>query len=165
MVMGKRSTAAVEQSIKWRIIEALDTGNGAGTVTLTRYALPNVREERLGHLTLDEQTALAVLVAHLRQRYGDDLLRVTLYGSKSRGDFDAESDLDVLVVVRAQDYWGCWREITDLTSQLLLETGVNISALVRDETRYQWWKTHHAPIYNSIRRDGVDLFPSFSPFP
>ena len=68
----------------------------------------------------------------------------------------------MLVVVRAKDYWNCWREITDLTTQLLLETGVNLSALVRDETRYQWWAVHHAPIYNSIQREGVEVWTRHS---
>jgi predicted nucleotidyltransferase len=125
-------------------------------MTLTSRA---VREEtlaeRLPYLTPDERAGLVALVDRLRQRYGDDLLRVVLFGSKARGDFDDESDLDVLVVVRNDDYWGCWREITDLTTRLLLETGVNISALVRDEVSYQWWVSHRAPIYNSIQREGV----------
>ncbi len=127
-------------------------------MTLTSRA---VREEtlaeRLPYLTSNERAGLVALVDCLRQRYGDDLLRVVLFGSKARGNFDAESDLDVLVVVRNDDYWGCWREITDLTTRLLLETGVNISALVRDEVSYQWWVSHRAPIYNSIQREGVEV--------
>lgn len=119
------------------------------TTTLETSSLP---------LTPGERAGLMTFIARLQQRYGDDLLRVVLFGSKARGDFDAESDLDVLVVVRDGDYWQRWYEITDLTTQLLLETGVNISALVRDEARYQWWVTHHAPIYHSIHRDGVELW-------
>jgi predicted nucleotidyltransferase len=114
--------------------------------------------DRLRHLTPGERAALETFVARLRQRYGDDLLRVVLFGSKARGNCDDESDLDVLVVLHGQDYWDCWREITDLTTWLLLETGVNISALVRDQAGYRWWATHHAPIYNSIRRDGVEIW-------
>ena len=109
-------------------------------------------------LTPDEQAGVESFVAHLRQRYGDELLRVVLFGSKARGDSDAESDLDVLVVLQGDGTWDRLREITDLTTRLLLETGVNISALVRDETCYQWWASHHAPISNSIQRDGVGLF-------
>ena len=121
-------------------------------------AQPNARTERLMHLPPAEREALTHFVSWLRQRYGDDLLSVVLFGSKARGDFDDESDLDVLVVLRTDDYWQCWREITDLTSWLLLETGVNISALARDEATHQWWADHRAPIYNSIEQDGVDLW-------
>jgi uncharacterized protein len=125
-------------------------------VTATSHVMPeNGLVERLSP---SERAALTAFINHLRQRYGDGLLRMVLFGSKARGDFDSESDLDVLVVMREQDDWRCRDEITDLTSRLPLDTGVNISALVRDETRYGWLATHHAPIYNSIQRDGVELW-------
>ncbi len=112
----------------------------------------------LSSLQPNERAGLAAFIEQLRARYGDDLLRVVLFGSKARGDFDVESDVDVLVVLREKDHWKRWDEITDLTSQLLLETGANISALVCDVARYRWWAEHRAPIYNSIQRDGVDLW-------
>jgi uncharacterized protein len=134
-------------------------------VTATSHAIPeNALVERLSP---GERAALTAFIDYLRQRYGDGLLRVVLFGSKARGDFDSESDLDVLVVMRGQDDWRFWEEITDLPTRLLLDTGVNISALVRGEARYQWLATHHAPIYNSIQRDGVELWtmPSESSLP
>ncbi len=121
-------------------------------------AMADVISQRLPRLAPNERTALLQFALWLHHHYGNDLLRVALFGSKARGDFDAESDLDVLVILRTSDYWQCWREITDLTSRLLLASGVNISALVRDEATYQWWLAHHAPIYNSLQQDGVDLW-------
>jgi len=109
-------------------------------------------------LRSDERVGLAAFVERLRQRYGEELLRVVLFGSKARGDFDAESDVDVLVVLRDGEYWQRLAEISDMTSQLLLESSVNISPLVCDLARYRWWAEHHAPIYNSIQRDGVELW-------
>jgi predicted nucleotidyltransferase len=49
-------------------------------------------DERLSHLTANERAGLAALVNRLCQRYGNDLLRVVLFGSKARGDFDDESE-------------------------------------------------------------------------
>jgi predicted nucleotidyltransferase len=51
------------------------------------------RDSKLAHLTENERQALAELVERLHRRHGDDLLRVVLFGSKARGDFDEESDL------------------------------------------------------------------------
>jgi len=69
-----------------------------------------VLAKRLQHLTSNEQTGLATFVNRLYQRYGTNLLRVILFGSKARGDFDEQSDLDVLVVVSIPDnnYWQDW---------------------------------------------------------
>jgi len=109
-----------------------------------------------------ERSSLTKFVERLRQRYGEELLRVVLFGSKARGDSDAESDVDVLVVLRDGERWQRLAEISDMTSQLLVESSVNISPLVCDVARYRWWAEHHAPIYNSIQRDGVELWTKHS---
>ena len=55
-------------------------------------------DERLPHLSDNEWAALDAFVSRLREHYSDQLVRVVLFGSKARGDSDAESDLDVLIV-------------------------------------------------------------------
>ena len=111
--------------------------------------------DNLQYLTGREKTALSEFVARLRERYADEVVLVTLFGSKVRGDFDEESDLDVLVVVEGDDRWPYWRTITDLTSDLLLDYEVNMSALVFDEEHYQWLMEHRTPIYNNTTGKGV----------
>ncbi len=112
----------------------------------------------LRHLTSREKAALSEFVARLREKYADEVMLVTLFGSKVRGDFDEESDLDVLVVVGGDDRWPYWRAITDLTSDLLLDYEVNISALVFDEEHYRWLMEHRSPIYNNTTREGVPIW-------
>lgn len=112
----------------------------------------------LRHLNSREKAALSEFVARLRERYADEVVSVTLFGSKVRGDFDEESDLDVLVVVEGDDRWPYWRAITDLTSDLLLDYEVNVSALVFDEEHYQWLMEHRTPIYNNTTREGVPIW-------
>ena len=118
------------------------------------------RKEPVGlrHLTSREKAALSEFVARLRGKYADEIVLVTLFGSKVRGDFDEESDLDVLVVVEGNDRWPYWRAITDLTSDLLLDYEVNMSALVFDEEHYQWLMEHRTSIYNNTSGEGVLLW-------
>ena len=119
-------------------------------------------DARLAHLTANERAALAALVDRLRQRYGDDLLRVVLFGSKARGDFDDESDLDVLIVVRMPDdnYWKHWNEIVDGTYDLELDYGVVFSFLIRDESDYARMRQWNLLINRNIEQDGIDLWTS-----
>jgi len=45
---------------------------------------------RLRHLTLHERDVLAKFLSRLRERCGDRIAHVWLFGSKGRGDFDEE---------------------------------------------------------------------------
>ncbi len=112
----------------------------------------------LPHLSPIERAALAAFLDRVHGTYGADLHHVVLFGSKARGDFGSESDLDVLVVLGDRDRWSACIAVTDLTTRLLVETGVNISALVCGAQQYQGWREHHAPILNSVWRDGVEVW-------
>lgn len=118
-------------------------------------------KEQLGHLTDDEQAALDAYVARLRAQYGDKLVRVVLFGSKARGDSDAESDLDVLVVLNDGD-WRFRDKVALAAFEPMLEYGVVLSPLVVDMADYVWWQEHHAPIYRNISAEGIELWTKLS---
>ena len=121
------------------------------------------RNSKLAHLKENERRALAELVERLRQRYGDDLRRVVLFGSKARGDFDEESDLDVLLVVTQipdEVYWQHRRAITKETCDLELEYGVVFSLLIQDAPEYAQMRQWNLLINRNIERDGIVLWSS-----
>lgn len=122
------------------------------------------QKNNLAHLTENERRALAELVERLRRRYGDDLLRVVLFGSKARGDFDEESDLDVLVVVRIpdEDYLQRRREIVSWTVDLMLEYGSVISTHIYDEPAYAQLRRWNTLLNRNIERDGIELWTSIN---
>lgn len=111
----------------------------------------------LGHLTPNERAALGEFVSRLRVKYPDEVMLVRLFGSKARGDFDAESDVDVLVVVKNND----WRFSDDIALEAydpMLEHNVVISPTVVGADHYRWLEEHKAPFYLAVDRDGVDLW-------
>jgi predicted nucleotidyltransferase/uncharacterized protein (UPF0332 family) len=54
-------------------------------------------------LSDSERRALERLIASLRRNLGDDLHAVWLYGSRARGEWRWESDIDVLVIAETRD--------------------------------------------------------------
>ena len=111
----------------------------------------------LRHLNSREKAALSEFVARLRERYADEIVLVTLFGSKVRGDFDEESDVDVLVVVQNGD-WSFRDEVALAAFDPMLEHDIVITPLVIDLEHYQWLRRYQAPLYRNIRSEGVDLW-------
>ena len=119
------------------------------------------RQQQLeARLTSNERAGLYAFVDRLHQRYGEDLLRVRLFGSKARGDFHDESDLDLRVVVRMTEgaYRRYWREIVDLSAQVGLEYSFVTLLVIKDEPRYARMCQHRLLLARNIERDGIDLW-------
>lgn len=94
--------------------------------------------------------------AALQTMYGDRLRDVILYGSYARGDYDEESDIDLMMILNDDkvDTYAEIRRVSGLEANLLLTYGFVISPLPTSYTRY---KTSSMPIYQEVRREGVPL--------
>ena len=112
---------------------------------------------RLRHLNSREKAAISEFVARLREKYADEVMLVVLFGSKVRGDFDEESDLDVLVVVQNGD-WRFRDEVALAAFDPMLEHDVIIMPLVIDLEHYQWLQRYRVPLYRNIQAEGVELW-------
>jgi predicted nucleotidyltransferase len=114
----------------------------------------------LSHLTPNERAGLAAFINRLQQDYGANLLRVILFGSKARGDFDDQSDLDVVVVVRmsGEDYWQHWRKIVDIAWEVELAYSLVISSIIKNEHDYTKMCEHRSLLARNIERDGIVLW-------
>ncbi len=107
------------------------------------------------------QAALAVYVERIARLYADEIQSVTLYGSQARRDARAESDIDVLVVVR-RDTPALRQALTDLAWQVQFEYGIVISDIIRSVEQFNRMRTNRFPFYQNIEREGVLLWKSTS---
>ena len=81
------------------------------------------------HLSSGESLVLHRLRLALEAAYGNRLERIVLFGSRARGDAQADSDFDVAVFLRGyQDLWSELQPLGAITTDILLETGAVISA-------------------------------------
>jgi predicted nucleotidyltransferase len=115
-----------------------------------------MKASSLAYLTPNEQAAVTEYVAGIRDHFPDRILSVILFGSKARGDGDAESDVDLLVLVDAED--GEFRsELWRIASDVSLKYNVVISVRVFAQTRWSETKRLRPPLYRAIMADGVPL--------
>jgi predicted nucleotidyltransferase len=92
--------------------------------------------------------------AALQTMYGDRLHGVILYGSYARGDYDDESDIDLMVLLNDEQVntYGEIRKIMDVETEILLKYGLAVSPLpVANET----YKTSRGGVYQEARREGL----------
>jgi len=112
---------------------------------------------RLRHLAPHERDALAELLAWLQEQWGDRIAHVWLFGSKARGDSDAESDVDLLIVTHGGD--DLLREaVSEVAYDLSLEHSVLLCEHVVSARRFAQMRARQEPLYRNISREGIDLW-------
>lgn len=86
--------------------------------------------------------------------YGERLERVVLFGSRARGDAQAESDYDVAVFLRdLTDRWREARLLAGIETAILADTGAFIHSMPYAAGSYR----QRTPLMHEIRREGVDI--------
>jgi len=116
-----------------------------------------MNKEVLKYLADHEQAALKEFLTKLREQHGSEVVLVSLFGSKVRGDFDEESDIDVLLVVEDRTSQ-LWEDIVEIETDLMLKYDTVISSLIMGRENYEWHRRYRAPLYRNIERDGIDLW-------
>ena len=98
---------------------------------------------------------LTELKQALQAVYGSKLRGVYVYGSRSRGDDDAESDLDIIIVLKDyRDYWEEVQRTGGLIADLSLKYEVSISPV---RIREAEWRDEDSPFLNDVRQEAVPL--------
>ena len=105
-------------------------------------------------LTTDERGAVTRFLVSVREAFPDQDVSGTLFGSRARGEGDAESDVDVLVVVTSDDL-PVRRRIFDLAYEVFLQTEVLVSPLVLSREGLAELRQNGRRLAKEIERDGV----------
>ena len=102
-----------------------------------------------------ERQALAAAAAALKDRFPVEQL--VLFGSRARGEGDAESDLDLLVLTTRELGWTERRAIVDTLFDVELAHEVVLSPLIVSGRSWRDGIYRVLPIHGEIARDGVSV--------
>ena len=91
----------------------------------------------------------------VRKILGKNLKQVILYGSYARGDYTEDSDIDIMVLTTLTDkeIEQIETEIYDLAFDFLMDYGVDINVVIKNEKQFNYW-LGALPFYNNVQKEG-----------
>lgn len=102
------------------------------------------------------QTILTLFAEEVKRVLGKDMEKIIVYGSYARGDFDGNSDIDIMILtsrseeeIRPVEY-----ELYDVAFDFLMKYGIDISVIVKNKEHFNYW-LGALPFYDNVEREGM----------
>jgi len=91
--------------------------------------------------------------------YGKHLKSVILYGSYARGDFNDNSDIDIMILLDISDeeIKNYRHELSSITYDYNMEHEIDIKPIAKNEEHFMRWVSAY-PFYANVNREGVRLY-------
>ena len=92
----------------------------------------------------------------LKKIIGKNLSKIIVYGSYARGDYNCNSDVDIMILVKMSnsDIKKIENQVYDLAFEIEMNTGIDISPIIKNESEYEYW-LDTLPFYKNISDEGV----------
>jgi predicted nucleotidyltransferase len=94
----------------------------------------------------------------IKKLFGEHLSKVILYGSYARGDYNNNSDVDIMILVDLsnEEIKKLENAVFDIAFEIEIITGVDISPIIKNVSQYEYWE-EVLPFYRNVREEGVVL--------
>ncbi len=96
-----------------------------------------------------KKKALKAFLEELRDKFGDKIEEIIVFGSYTRGDYDEESDIDVMIVGEVS-----LDEVVDISTEVLLEYGELISPIVISPEEF---RRRDDSFIRTVKREGIKV--------
>ena len=115
---------------------------------------PSLEVEKMGKLRIEEDLVIKAVKQRLYEILGDRAQKIILFGSRSRGDAEEDSDYDVLLLVdkRTREMEN---QVDDIAYEMLDSYGAVVVIFVFEIETFE--RETQEPLFCNIRREGVIL--------
>lgn len=97
-------------------------------------------------------------VKAVQELLGKKLKKIILYGSYARGDFNKNSDVDIMILadLSFEEIENYRDQISDIAYDIELDTGIILSPIIKDIKTYND-RVKFVPFYKNVQKEGVVL--------
>lgn len=105
-----------------------------------------------------QQDIITLFSREVKEILGSRLSKIILYGSYARGDYNTDSDIDIMVLTTLTDeeIEGIENEIFDLAFDFQMKYFVDISVVIKNEEQFKYW-LGVLPFYDNVQKEGIVL--------
>ena len=93
----------------------------------------------------------------IRELFGEKVLKIVLFGSYARGDYNRESDVDIFVLVNDHDLSKYRRERVKIITEFLESQEILISIRIINAATFNKYKDY-LPFYQNVILEGISLY-------
>jgi len=108
------------------------------------------------NLTPRQRKAVEKLRFELAGMLGSSLVRLVLFGSRARGDYGRDSDIDIAVIVRGLTA-ELKHQILTRAAEIELDFLIPLSVLVMDEAQFLFLLSRERRLALDIEREGISI--------
>ena len=106
-----------------------------------------------------EKNITSEVYEELIKLFGAKIERIILYGSYARGDFNLESDVDIMILLNCdqKEIMQRRKEISRIASRVGLKNDIMVSLLARNSDDYEN-NMKYQPFYQNIEKEGMRIY-------
>lgn len=109
----------------------------------------------LGFLNKIEKKVIKSFVKELKEKLGNDIIAIILFGSKVRGDFEKDSDIDIFILVKKKG--DIKDKISDIAAEYFFEYNVPLAPVVYSLFEYERNKELGSFFFQQVEKEGITL--------
>lgn len=97
-------------------------------------------------------------IKKVKEILGDRVKKIVLYGSYARGDFNKNSDVDIMILtdLNEKEIEEYRDKISDIAFEIQLEKEIYISPIIKNIDKYNE-RINIIPFYMNVQKEGVEL--------
>jgi len=102
-------------------------------------------------------TLLLEIEKRIRKLLGEKVVKIILFGSYTRDDFNEESDLDILVIVDDENLESYKKKSIGLTNYYLAKENILLSIIIEKASIVERFK-NHSPFLINVNKEGKVIY-------